>query len=225
MAKLQLKQGTTSKIVYIFIQDSSVTTGAGLTGLAFNTSNLVAYYVQPGGSATAITLATQTITGAYSSGGFVEVSSSNMPGVYRLDIPNAALTGATSVLVMLKGATNMVPCLLEIELTATDNQTASTGGITNLDAAISTRLASASYTTPPTANENADALLDRSNGVETGLTPRGALRLALAALAGVLSGAETSSVTIKNAVANSKTRITATVDASGNRSVVNTDTT
>jgi hypothetical protein len=74
-------------------------------------------------------------------------------------------------------------------------------------------------------NSVADALLDRADAVETGLTPRGALRLALAALAGKLSGAATTTVTIRNAVADSKARITATVDADGNRSSVTTDVT
>lgn len=74
-------------------------------------------------------------------------------------------------------------------------------------------------------NAAADALLDRADAIETGLTPRQAMRLGSAADAGVLAGAATTSVTIKNAVANSKTRITASVDASGNRSAITTDVT
>lgn len=117
MAKLSINPGSTSQPVYVKIFDSTLNSGAGLTGLTFNTSGLSAYYVRVGGSATAITLVTQTVTGAYSSGGFVEVSSTNMPGLYRLDIPDAALaTGARSVVVQLKGAANMVPCELEIDL-------------------------------------------------------------------------------------------------------------
>jgi hypothetical protein len=115
--KLSIKKDSTSVTVYLFIQNSAVTTGAGLTGLVYNSSSLTAYYVRPLGSATSISLATQTVTGAYSSGGFVEVHSSNMPGVYRLDLPNAVFaTGVDSVVVMLFGATNMAPCLLEIQL-------------------------------------------------------------------------------------------------------------
>jgi ActR/RegA family two-component response regulator len=76
----------------------------------------------------------------------------------------------------------------------------------------------------PTANANADALLDRSNGIETGLTLRQALRLISAASAGKLSGAATTTVTIRN-VGDTKNRITATVDADGNRSAVTTDAT
>lgn len=72
----------------------------------------------------------------------------------------------------------------------------------------------------PTANANADALLDRANGVETGLTPRQALRLLAAALAGELSGGGTTTITIRNAVADSKDRITATVTAAGDRTAI-----
>lgn len=77
----------------------------------------------------------------------------------------------------------------------------------------------------PTANQNADALLDRAAGVETGLTPRQALRLATAALAGKISGAGTATVTIRN-TADTKDRITATVDpTTGNRTAITTDLT
>jgi len=121
MAKLALKKGSTDVSVYLFAQDSSKTTGAGLTGLAYNTASLTAYYVRPLGSATQITLATQTVTGAHADGGFVEVSSTNMPGVYRLDLPDAVCaSGVPSVVVMLKGAANLAPVLLEIQLTDFD---------------------------------------------------------------------------------------------------------
>lgn len=71
----------------------------------------------------------------------------------------------------------------------------------------------------------AAAFLDLADAIETGLTPRQAMRLFASALAGVLSGAATNTVTIRNAVANSKARITATVDSDGNRTAVVTDTT
>lgn len=147
--KLALVKGATSVRLYLFIQNSSVTTGAGLTGLVFNSASLTAYYVRPGGSATAITLATQTVTGAYSSGGFVEVDATNMPGVYRFDVPDAVLaTGVDSAVVMLKGATNMAPVVLEIQLTGADLNDATSLGLSRLDATVSSRLASASYTAP-----------------------------------------------------------------------------
>lgn len=135
MAKLAIKKDLTSVSLYLFIQNSSVTTGAGLTGLAFNSAGLTAYYVRPLTAAAAITLATQTVSGAFSSGGFVEVDATNMPGVYRFDVPNAALaTGVNSVVVMLKGATNMAQIVLEIDLVAYDPQSATNLGLTQVDA-------------------------------------------------------------------------------------------
>jgi hypothetical protein len=71
----------------------------------------------------------------------------------------------------------------------------------------------------------ADTVLDKANGVETGLTLRNALRLIASALAGKLSGAATATVVIKNAIADDKDRITATVDADGNRTAITTDLT
>ena len=125
MAKVSLLAGTTSYTVNLFIMDSTSTTGAGKTGLAFNTASLTAYYVLPKAAAVAITLATQTVTGAWSSGGFVEVDATNLPGVYRFDVPNACLaTTNKSCAIQLKGATAMAQIVLEVELTATDNQTA-----------------------------------------------------------------------------------------------------
>lgn len=75
----------------------------------------------------------------------------------------------------------------------------------------------------PTAAQNAAGLLDLSNGIETGLTPRQAFRLMVAAMAGEISGGGTTTIVIRNAVADSKDRITATVDAQGNRTAITTD--
>jgi hypothetical protein len=84
----------------------------------YNTYSLTAYYLREGAaSATAITLATMTV-GTWATGGFKEVDATNMPGIYELGLPDAALaTGANSVVVMLKGAANMAPVTLEIQLT------------------------------------------------------------------------------------------------------------
>lgn len=77
----------------------------------------------------------------------------------------------------------------------------------------------------PTAADNADALLDRADAIEAGVTMRQALRLKLAVLVGKLSGAGTGTETFRNGVADSKGRVTATVDANGNRTAITTDAT
>jgi hypothetical protein len=71
-------------------------------------------------------------------------------------------------------------------------------------------------------SESATALLDLAAGVETGITLRQALRLILSAVAGKLSGAATTTVLIRD-TNDSKNRITATVDADGNRTAITLD--
>lgn len=65
-------------------------------------------------------------------------------------------------------------------------------------------------------------LLDEED-VETGLTLRQALRVIAAATAGKVSGGGTSTITIRNAVADGVDRIVATVDSNGNRSAITYD--
>jgi hypothetical protein len=96
------------------------------------------------------------------------------------------------------------------------------GLLDNLDDSISNVLAAIAAQSAPTANENADALLDRTAGVETNRTVRQAMRLILAALAGELSGAATTAVTIRD-TNDTKNRIVATVDGNGNRSAITYD--
>lgn len=131
--KLSIQVASVSQTINVFIQDSSSTTGAGLTGLVFNTASLVAYYALPRAAAVQITLATlAAVTSAYSSGGFKEIDATNMPGWYRLDLPDAALASGRFVSIHLKGATNMAPLPIEIELTGWNNQDAVRGGLTAL---------------------------------------------------------------------------------------------
>lgn len=131
---IQIKAGTTSKILQFPIFDSSSTTGGMLTGLVYNTSNLKAYYNREGaaGASTSISLATAT-KGTWSTGGFIAVDGTNMTGWYELHIPDAAIAaGAKSVGVKVFGATNMVPVNFLIELTAVDNQDTVRYGLTAL---------------------------------------------------------------------------------------------
>lgn len=73
-----------------------------------------------------------------------------------------------------------------------------------------------------TANAIADALLDRSNGIESSITPRQAIRAAAAILAGIISGAGTGTEVFKGIgqASGGTTRVTVTVDSSGNRSAL-----
>lgn len=127
MAKLSIVAGATSQSVNVKIY--VLATGAGQTGFVYNTSGLTAAYSFTGANATstAITLATlAAVNSAYSSGGFKELDATKQPGVYRFDIPDAALAVAKgrAVNITFTGASGMADCDLEIELTGWNNQIA-----------------------------------------------------------------------------------------------------
>jgi hypothetical protein len=95
----------------------------GATGLTFATSGLAAYYVRNREAPTPIALVTQTATGTWTSGGFAEISSSLVPGVYRLDVPDAAFAaGASDVTIVVRGASGTNGAVLTVTL--------SSGGLT-----------------------------------------------------------------------------------------------
>ncbi len=117
--KLIRKAGSTSNIFQIFIADSSSTTGAGLTALTSGSSGLTAYYHRDTDTtATVISLTTMTV-GTFTSSGFLKIDDTNMPGWYQFCPPDAAMAaGAKSVAFHLKGATNMAPLPIEVDLDA-----------------------------------------------------------------------------------------------------------
>jgi len=118
----------------VYIQ---ATGGGGLTGLAYNTAGLTAYYFAAGALASVqIPLVTMSL-GTWVSGGFVQVDATNMPGLYQLALPNAVmsgLAGAQSVTIILKGASGMAEYVEEMELTATNVQDNLRFGLTSLPA-------------------------------------------------------------------------------------------
>ncbi len=131
--KLLRKVGSTSEIWQIFIRDSSSTTGAGLTGLTNASSSLTAYYHRDTDTtATVINLVSMTV-GTFTSSGFKEIDSANMPGWYQFCPPNAALaSGAKSCAFLLKGAANMAPVPIEAQLVAFDPEDVAALGLTSV---------------------------------------------------------------------------------------------
>jgi len=93
---IEIASGQTSRSLYMYL---------GVTGLTATTTGLQAYYTKEDAAPVLIPLVPQTTTGAWVSGGFAEVSAANQPGVYRLDIPNAAISsGYTQTVVTVRGA-------------------------------------------------------------------------------------------------------------------------
>ena len=117
MAKLTFNKNATGKFVTVFFRNTSVTSSvSGLTGLTSGSLNCV--YWRSGAVAAALTLTSlASVTSTHLTGGFIEVSATGMPGIYRLDLANTMLaTGADFVTVVLKGAANGDEVPMEIEL-------------------------------------------------------------------------------------------------------------
>lgn len=112
--------------MYIFAQggaDASIdipirdTNGALLTGVTFNAVGARCYYRRPGGSPVQITLVTlANAQAAHADGGFVEIDATNMAGMYRLDLPDAAVASGENWLVVYIEFTASAPTVVLILL-------------------------------------------------------------------------------------------------------------
>jgi hypothetical protein len=77
----------------------------GATGISYNTSGLTAYYVRQNSNPVAIGLTYNSPNASWVSGGFSEISQSYTPGLYRLDLPDAAsVSGVDNVSVVVRGS-------------------------------------------------------------------------------------------------------------------------
>jgi hypothetical protein len=100
----------------------------GATGLTASTSGLTARYNRTRTASVSIPLVARTIAQAWTSGGFAEVDATNMPGVYRLDLPDAALAaGADDVTIVVRGASGTNGAVMTVKL--------SSGGLTSAQTA------------------------------------------------------------------------------------------
>ena len=126
--KRKIKGGLTSVSLGVFIADTSSTTGGGLSGVTNSSSGLVLEYRRAGQSTwTSVTPVSKTL-GTYTSGGIV--ADGSLAGAYEVDFPDAAFaSGARFVLCRIRGVTNMLPVLIEVELDAVDYQNATNFGL------------------------------------------------------------------------------------------------
>ena len=118
MAKFTAQRGETNRTLRVFVQDSSSTTGAGLTGLTYDSSDLVAYFAREGDTSPTQIVLVDASPGIFTSGGFKEYAQSEMPGWYELGAPDTMFDVSDSIRTTafdLHGAPNMVPVPGEIE--------------------------------------------------------------------------------------------------------------
>lgn len=108
--------GQASNIDYVFIQDSSSTTGAGLTGITSGSSGLAGRYIYPGGTSVALTFESITTLGTYQAPTsnahlrIKELDATNHPGVYEIHYHNDWFSTANArkaAILTIKGVTNM----------------------------------------------------------------------------------------------------------------------
>lgn len=212
-----VKAGTADVSVVIRIIDSS--DGTPETGVVWNTAGIDFQYRREGAVSTAITEATlAALTTAHTDGGFLHIGN----GYYRLDLPDAACAaGATGVLIH-GTVTGMVVIGEYVQLVTYDPFDAVRLGLTALpnaasDAAGGLPVSDAGgLDLDGLPNTIADAYLDRTNGVETGVTPRQYMQRVGAVVAGKISGAG-EGTEIFVGLDGVTTRATVTVDADGNR--------
>jgi hypothetical protein len=183
MAYRRIVAGSTSQLIEFPVYNSSSTTGGLLTGLAYNTSGLTAYYYREGAAGSiSMSLATMTL-GTWASLGFVAVDGTNMPGIYQLGIPNAAIaTGSGMVTIYLQGATNMVPVVITIELTS----------VTDYPANV-TQLLGTAWLTPGTAG-TPDVNVKLIGGQSAGLDANNLLKVDVADWLGTAVSAATAGI-------------------------------
>ena len=116
---ITIPPGSTSQSIELYL---------GATGLTASTSGLSARYNRTRTASVSIPLVARTIAQAWTAGGFAEVDSTNMPGVYRLDLPDAALAaGADDVTIVVRGASGTNGAVMTVKL--------SSGGLTSAQTA------------------------------------------------------------------------------------------
>ena len=116
---ITIAPGSTSQSIELYL---------GATGLTASTSGLSARYNRTRTASVSIPLVARTIAQAWTPGGFAEVDATNMPGVYRLDLPDAALAaGADDVTVVVRGASGTNGAVMTVKL--------SSGGLTSAQTA------------------------------------------------------------------------------------------
>ena len=116
---ITIAPGSTSQSIELYL---------GATGLTASTSGLSARYNRTRTASVNIPLVARTIAQAWTAGGFAEVDATNMPGVYRLDLPDAALAaGADDVTIVVRGASGTNGAVMTIKL--------SSGGLSSTETA------------------------------------------------------------------------------------------
>lgn len=171
-------------------------------------ANMTAAYFRDGDTAmTSITVVTETI-GTWVSGGFGSITGSPSNGCYEFGIPNAVFSStARNVFVNLYESSGNTTIQLNYQIVSADPYTGSTV---------------AGYATGQDPYTSVMKTVDTVDAATNADTLEKRIRLFASALLAKVSGMGTNAPIFRN-VTDTKARITATTDSSGNRSVVTLD--
>ena len=121
--KISRVVGTTGELVPIFVQDATVSTGAGLPNLTISTFSSY-YYRSDMTSTSSVTLVSTGTLGTWSSGQFLQINSSFMRGWYQFCLPNGVFANGSTCAVHMYGHPSMAPVVMELEIVRFNNQSA-----------------------------------------------------------------------------------------------------
>lgn len=119
--KISRAVGTASEILNVFVQNATVSTGAGLANIVASSVNFT-WLRNDQATFSSGTCSSGGTIGTYNVSMFTQVSSTSSLGWYQFGVPNGIFTSGSSALLHLYGAPNMAPVPIEIELTKFDNQ-------------------------------------------------------------------------------------------------------
>ena len=118
---IQRVVGTTGEMVDIFVQDATVSTGAGLPNLVISTFS--SYYHRTDMTSTSsVTLVSTGTLGTWSSGQWLQVNSTFMRGWYQFCAPNGMYANGSSVALHMYGHPSMAPVVMRYDITRLNNQ-------------------------------------------------------------------------------------------------------
>lgn len=106
--------GSTGVRQVIFVVN---TAGTGVTGITNASSGLTWYwYSNTNGTSSAVSVVGETL-GTWTSGGFIQIDATNLPGFYEIGVPNALFASSVQWSVMeIFGVTGMIPVTVEFEV-------------------------------------------------------------------------------------------------------------
>lgn len=225
-----LKGSTNITVDVMLVQDNSGTNpGDPLTGLTNASTSLVCYYREGAAGAVAqLSLASQTVTGAHTDGGFVELSSTTMPGMYRLDLSDTIVSGASDkATVVISGFADLAPHYINLVLTDFDLQSSGvtvstldsnviTAASINADAITAAKIATNAITSDAIDSTFVNEIWAKVVEAEGSYTAQQALSIGLS----ILAGETNTGGTVFRTPNDAATRVSATVDGSNNRTAM-----